>query len=106
MKQNKEAKEAVDQLKDLEEKFDDPEIIPAVALGLVDTILFAMVNQPDGENEYSVLSSICEKIVQKAVMGDIDACRLLFNRISGHPVTFVAKAQQSEDEMLKEIAFS
>ena len=80
-------------------------INPAGACGLVDTILHAMVAQEVQDEDYTVLSEICGTVIGKARTGDIDACRLLFDRISGAPATFVV-AMGQEEEVPIEIGIS
>ena len=76
----------------------DEELVinPAGACGLVDTLLHAMVSQEVQDEDYTVLSEICATVIAKARTGDISACRLLFDRISGAPVTFVVGMGQEE----------
>jgi hypothetical protein len=80
-------------------------INPAGACGLVDTLLHAMVAQEVQDEDYTVLSEICGTVITKARTGDIGACRLLFDRISGAPVTFMC-AMGQEEEVPTEIGIS
>ena len=70
-----------------EQSGNDCENIPAAGFGLVDNMLYALVNRRNTDNDdYSVLTHICSKVVKKALKGDIEACRLVFDRISGYSV--------------------
>ena len=70
-----------------EQSGNDCENIPAAGFGLVDNMLYALVNRRNtDDDDYSVLTQICCKVVKKALTGDIDACRLVFDRISGYSV--------------------
>ncbi len=75
------------------------------ACGVVDTMLHAMATQEVQDEDYTILSEICSTVVTKARTGDIGAIRLLFERISGAPVTFVVGMGQ-EEEVPTEIGIS
>ena len=103
-------------LKDLkdEQPGNDCENIPAAGFGQVDNILYALVNRRNTDNgDYSVLTHICLKLVKKALKGDIEACKLVFDRISGHSVlpiiTFEKETNRSVDkerDLETEVGFS
>ena len=78
---------------------------PAGAFGVVDTILNALVAQEVEDEDCTILSEICNTVITKARTGDIGACRLLFDRISGAPVTFMC-AMGQEEEVPTEIGIS
>ena len=80
-----------------QERF-DLSIKPAGAVGLVDTILFELViqTQDDGD-EHTVLHRICANVVEKALTGNIEACKLLFDRVSGSAVQTFAQLDNEED---------
>ncbi len=73
-------------------------IKPAGAVGLVDTMLFELViqTQDDGD-EHSLLHRICANVVEKALTGNIEACKLLFDRVSGAAVQTFAQLDNEED---------
>ena len=79
------------------EQAEDLQVMPAGACGLVDTILHAMVAQEVQDEDYTVISEICGTVIGKARTGDISACRLLFDRISGSPVSFVVPMGKEEE---------
>jgi len=79
-----------------QERFDLP-IKPAGAIGLVDTILFELVIPQDDGDEHSLLHRICANVVDKALTGDIEACKLLFDRVSGAAVQTFAQLDNEED---------
>ena len=107
MKTMKQVDEAVEKKRNdhADEALGELLINPAGACGLVDTILHAMVAQEVQDEDYTVLSEICNTVITKARTGDIGACRLLFDRISGAPVTFMC-AMGQEEEVLTEIGIS
>jgi hypothetical protein len=108
MKTMEEVKKAVEAGADKQrENSGDEELVinPAGACGLVDTLLHAMVSQEVQDEDYTVLSEICATVIAKARTGDISACRLIFDRISGSPVTFMC-AMGQEEEVLTEIGIS
>ena len=80
-------------------------INPAGACGLVDTLLHALVTQKPEDADYSILEEICYELIKRARTGDIGACRLIFDRISGAPVTFMC-AMGQEEEVPTEIGIS
>ena len=110
MKQNNEAKKAENQLQDTEKEVSEEfQEIPDGSFRLVDEILLSMVSQPYEENDesYTLLNHICGKVVQKAVLGNINACELLFNRISGMPVAEIfAFSAEPEEEIETEFGIS
>ena len=69
-----------------EQPGNDCENIPAAGFGQVDNMLYALVNRRNTDDDCSVLTHICCKVVKKALKGDIEACRLVFDRISGYSV--------------------
>ena len=86
-----------------EQPENDCENIPAGRLGQVDSMLYALVNRRNTDNDdCSVLTHICLKLVKKALKGDIEACKLVFDRISGHSVlpiiTFEKETNRSVDK--------
>ena len=108
MKTIKEVKKAVEAGVDKQRENngdDELAVNPAGACGVVDTILHAMVAQEVEDEDYTVLSEICNTVITKARTGDIGACRLLFDRISGAPVTFMC-AMGQEEEVPTEIGIS
>ena len=107
MKTMKQVDEAVEKKRNdhADEALGELLINPAGACGLVDTILHAMVTQEVQDEDYTVISEICGTVIGKARTGDISACRLLFDRISGSPVSFVVPMEQ-EEEVPTEIGIS
>ena len=92
--------------KQRENNGDDELVInPAGACGLVDTLLHALVTQKPEDADYSILEEICYELIKRARTGDIGACRLIFDRISGAPVTFMC-AMGQEEEVPTEIGIS
>ena len=97
-----------------EQPGNDCENIPAAGFGQVDNILYALVNRSNTDNDdYSVLTQICCKVVKKALKGDIEACRLVFDRISGYsvlPIITVEKetnlSVDKERDIETEVGFS
>ena len=61
--------------------------------------------QKPEDADYSILEEICYELIKRARTGDIGACRLLFDRISGSPVSFVMPMGQ-EEEVPTEIGIS
>ncbi len=109
MKHNNKGKKPVEEFKDSDKKeLQKFKIVPAGATGLVDTILLAVVEPPiSDDDEPSILTEICIKVVEKARTGDIDACRLLFDRISGQPFSYLINySSHPEKEIETEIAYS
>jgi len=76
------------------------EIQPAGAVGLVDTILLIMVQKPitDDEDSHTILDEICNQLIMKALKGNVSACKLLFERISGQPISQVFGEYRVSDE--------
>jgi hypothetical protein len=108
MKTIKEVKKAVDDGVDKQRRNngdDELRVNPAGACGVVDTILHAMVAQEVQDEDYTILSEICNTVIAKARTGNIGACRLLFDRIAGAPVTFMC-AMGQEEELPTEIGIS
>ena len=108
MKTIKEVKKAVEAGVDKQRENnggDELTIHPAGACGVVDTMLHTMATQEVQDEDYTILSEICSTVVTKARTGDIGAIRLLFERISGAPVTFVVGMGQ-EEEVPTEIGIS
>ena len=85
----------------------DLSIKPAGAIGWADTILLALVKQTqpnaDGE-EWPILYRICTNVVDKAMTGDIEASKLVFDRVSGAPVQpFTGVEDEEELNINKEL---
>ncbi len=100
MKTMKEVEKVVEDVADKQRRNNDDEeliINPAGACGLVDSLLHALVAQNPENADFSILEEICYGLIKRARAGDIDACRLIFDRISGAPVTFVVGMGEEED---------
>ena len=70
-----------------EQSGNDCENIPTAGNGPVGDIMYSIVSRrKTDDDECSVLTHICLKVVEKALTGDIEACKLVFDRVSGYSV--------------------
>ena len=70
-----------------EQPGNDFENIPTAGNELVGDLMHSIVSRrKTDDDEASVLTHICFKVVEKALTGDIEACKLVFDRVSGYSV--------------------